>query len=157
MLLQMSLRSCRAQYPTSTRQFEFYSTKKVAECMEAIQALEGFSYAHKLVTFTKSSSMYSTMYGVPYHGSIYVVFPSNCFEDQKILFTSQVKTNLRLAIINRRESLPSKNHMQQFGSAEHQTSHCRVATGGVRWKVLLHHSRQKRWTQQPNLLGDISA
>jgi hypothetical protein len=98
----MSLRSCRAQYPSSTRQSEFDSTKKVAECMEAIQALEEFSYAHNLVTFTKSSSMYSTVYGVPYHGSVCV-----CFEDQKILFTSQVKTNLRLAIINRRESLPT--------------------------------------------------
>lgn len=47
--------------------------------------------------------------------------------------------------------------MQLSSSAVQYTSHSRVATGGARWKVLLHHMHQKRCPLQPNLLKDISA
>lgn len=84
-LLQMSLKSYRVRYPC------WIPLKLCLKSFYYEQALsEGF------ITFSKSLSIRSAMYGVPYHGSICVVFPSNSFEDRKILCAWHIQTYLKL-------------------------------------------------------------
>jgi len=74
-LLSMSLKSCRVQVSP----------------VETILLWANLLRRSQLITFSKSSSIRSTMYGVPNHGSVCVVFPSNSFEDQKILCTQHIE------------------------------------------------------------------